>query len=112
MSPKFFSFAKKVFDGEAVEERITKDGETIFIQASVGDRVYLWEKLAAYGFGKPASEMDISGITAPLQKVINDTALLKMLYAINYPDGRGTSGSGAPVVAAGNSPLQTGATAA
>ena len=91
ISPKFFAFAKSVFNRDKVEPRLTKDGEVVYLEASVGDMVYLWEKLASYGFGKPV-EFDASGLIAPLQKVINDTAMLKAIYAVNDLQRTGDSG--------------------
>lgn len=103
ISPKFFSFAKQVFDRDKVEPRLTKDGEVVYLEASVGDMVYLWEKLAAYGFGKPM-EFDPKSLLAPLQGVINDTQTLKLIYALNFGKGDGDSRkleSGAVAVQAG-----------
>ena len=88
VSPKFFEFAKSVFNRDKVEPRLTKDGEVIYLEASVGDMVYLWEKLAAYGFGKPI-DFDASQLIAPLQKVINDTNMLKAIYGLNDIQGAG-----------------------
>lgn len=99
-SPKFFEFAKKVFNREKLEPRVTKDGEVIYIEPSIGDMVYLWEKLAAYGFGKP-TDFDPTSVLEPLQKVINDTQFLKLVHALNYgSNGAGTK-NGHPAVVAG-----------
>jgi len=106
MSPKFFAFAKKVFDGEAVEERVAKDGGTIFIQASVGDRVYLWEKLAAYGFGKPANEVDFSEIAGPVQKLIDQNQALRIIQEMNFADRTGEADRGTAKLGNGNSEVQ------
>lgn len=82
LSPKFFAFAASVFNRDKTEARLTKDGDVVYLEASTGDVVFLWDKLAAYGFGKPV-EFDPSKLIAPLQKVINDTQMLKEIYAIN-----------------------------
>jgi hypothetical protein len=52
---RFFEFAERVFEGAPVEPRTTSTGGIIFTEASVAHKVYLWEKLANYGFGKPVS---------------------------------------------------------
>jgi len=105
-SPKFFEFAKQVFNRDKVEPRLTKDGSVIYLEASVGDMVFLWEKLAQYGFGKPI-DFDPKQLVAPLQSVINDTQTLKLLYANNF-NTCGESSGGDPVVARGTSAVQAG----
>ncbi len=85
LSPKFFAFAKKVFDREQVEPRLTKDGDVIYLEASVGDMVYLWEKLSAYGFGKPEM-MDMSKIAGEVQKLINKDQQRDLIERLNYPE--------------------------
>jgi hypothetical protein len=47
--------------------------------------------LLAYTFGKP-TEFDPSVLVAPLQKVINDTQMLKAIYAVNDLQRTGDSG--------------------
>lgn len=102
-SPKFFEWARQVFDGEAVDCRLDKNGQKVYLEVSTGDRVYLWEKLAAYGFGRP-SDFDPSQLVVPLQKTINDLQALKLeLYALNYPE----RSSGSKVVGVGTSAVQT-----
>lgn len=105
-SPKFFEFAKKVFNRDKVEPRLTKDGTIVYLEASVGDMVFLWEKLAQYGFGKPI-DFDPKQLVAPLQSVINDTQTLKLLYAHNFNASR--DGESHPAfVESRTPPLQTG----
>lgn len=80
-SPKFFIWAKEVFDGKEVECRLTKTGDLVYFPASTGDRVYLWEKLAAYGFGKATEE----GANDPKDSVKNAEAayaILKILEKV------------------------------
>lgn len=68
-SPRFFSWAKKVFDGDDVEPRID-GGRVIMIPASVDSRMHLWEKLAAYGFGKPSQNFEFGdGVFVGVLKV-------------------------------------------
>ena len=62
-SPKFFRWAERVFDGESVAPHVS-EGEVIYTEATVGERAHLWEKLAAYGFGKPAQFIDLPEGTA------------------------------------------------
>lgn len=59
-SPKFMAWARDVLEGKLVESKATNTG-VVQVPASVGDRVYLWEKLAAYGFGKPMQSVELSG---------------------------------------------------
>lgn len=64
-SPKFFEFAEKVFNGDLVEPKITKEGRGIYMEASVSSKIYLWEKLAAYGFGKPTEIASAVSVKTP-----------------------------------------------
>ena len=73
-SSAFFRFAERVFEGDPIEPRLTKTG-VIFTEASTHDKVYLWEKLAGYGFGKPVSLEPGS----PEKSVENATAALAIL---------------------------------
>ena len=59
-SKKFLSWAEDVLSGEPVEVKATMTG-VVNVPVSTGDRVYLWEKLAAYGFGKPMQAVEVSG---------------------------------------------------
>lgn len=59
-SKKFLGWADDVLAGKPVEKKATMAG-VVEVPASVGDRVYLWEKLAAYGFGKPMQAVELSG---------------------------------------------------
>jgi hypothetical protein len=59
-SKEFLSWAADVLSGEPVETKATMTG-VVKVPASTGDRVYLWEKLAAYGFGKPMQAVELSG---------------------------------------------------
>jgi len=59
-SKEFMSWAEDVLSGEPVETKATMTG-VVHVPASTGDRVYLWEKLAAYGFGKPMQSVELSG---------------------------------------------------
>ena len=99
-SPKFFSFAQKVFNREAVEPRLTKDGEVIYIEASVGDMVYLWEKLAAYGFGKP-DIVQMSQITQEVQKLIDKNQQRELIEQLNYPERFNSDGSRKAILGTG-----------
>lgn len=60
-NPKFFDWANKALAGDNTEVKINPDGERIMVPATAGDRTYLWEKLAAYGFGKPSQPVEVSG---------------------------------------------------
>jgi hypothetical protein len=59
-SKKFLGWADDVLAGKPVETKATMTG-VVKVPASTGDRVYLWEKLAAYGFGKPMQAVELSG---------------------------------------------------
>ena len=73
-SRAFFSFAIKVLHGENVEPKVCKNG-IIYVEASVGDKIFLWEKLAAYAYGKPSNEVTSS----PAQSVANAEVALSIL---------------------------------
>lgn len=60
-NPKFFDWANRALAGDNTEVKINPDGERIMVPATAGDRTYLWEKLAAYGFGKPMQAVELSG---------------------------------------------------
>lgn len=51
-SEDFFKFAREVFAGKSVVPQIS-EGEIINRPANATERVYLWEKITAYGQGKP-----------------------------------------------------------
>lgn len=59
-SKEFMRWACDVLVGKPVESKVTMTG-VVRVPASTGDRVYLWEKLAAYGFGKPMQSVELSG---------------------------------------------------
>lgn len=59
-SPKFLKWAEDVLDGKLVDSKATMAG-IVEVPASVSDRISLWEKLAAYGFGKPVQAVELSG---------------------------------------------------
>lgn len=71
-SPKFLQWAADVLDGKPVETKSTMAG-IVNVPASAGDRVYLWEKLAAYGFGKPAQPLNVEGDTKRIVLVFPST---------------------------------------
>lgn len=100
-SPKFFIWAQRVFNGEAVDCRLTKSGEKVYLEASTGDRVYLWEKLAAYGFGKPDT-IALEAIGQEVQKLIDKNQQRELIESINYPERFTESGIRKAVVASGN----------
>lgn len=58
---KFFAWANRALAGEDTEVKIDGNGKKIKVPPTAGDRVYLWEKLAAYGFGKPMQSVELSG---------------------------------------------------
>lgn len=108
-SPKFFAWAEKVFNGEGVNPKTTIDGRVVLIEASPGDKIYLWEKLAAYGFGKPV-EIDPKALIQPLQTLINQNQALRIIQEMNYADRSGTENRDKVVVGNGHttlSPLTT-----
>ena len=59
-SKEFLGWAHDVLVGKPVETKATMTG-VVKVPASTGDRTYLWEKLAAYGFGKPSQPVEVSG---------------------------------------------------
>jgi len=59
-SPEWMAYCKQVLSGEAVVEQIGENGNS-FRSATPGERSHLFEKLAAYGFGKPTESVEISG---------------------------------------------------
>lgn len=87
---KLVEFVARVASGEETEPHVTKDGEVIDCAPSIHDRLKAVEMLLDRGFGK-ASSVDSNPLIEPLQKVINDTALLKMLYELNYPERIGSA---------------------
>lgn len=58
---KFLRWAEDVLTGEKVEFAVDKLGAVVPIPADVNQRTYLWEKLAAYGYGKPAQAINLGG---------------------------------------------------
>lgn len=73
-SHHFFTFAERVFQGDPIEPRACKTG-IIYTEASVSDKVYLWDKLAGYGFGKP----ETAPLFTPAQSVANAEAALNLI---------------------------------
>lgn len=65
--PKFMKWAQDVLAGKPVEPKATISGAVVKIEASTGDKMYVWEKLAAYGFGKPVQPV---GIDQSANKII------------------------------------------
>ena len=59
--PSFWKWAEDVFDGKDVNTKLDKEGCKIKLPADVSERVYLWEKLAAYAYDKPAQAMQVTG---------------------------------------------------
>jgi hypothetical protein len=86
-SRAFFSFAIKVFKGQNVEPRVTRTG-IIYTEASVGDKVYLWEKLSAYAYGKP-SNFENPG---PDKSLANANAAFALLQLIREVSRNGSNG--------------------
>lgn len=93
-SRHFFTFAEKVFMGDPVEPRITRTG-IIYTEASAHDKVFLWEKLANYGFGKPVNleagspEKSVESATAAL-------AILKLMQEAQNGNNSGISSASDP----------------
>lgn len=105
-SPKFFTWARSVFDGEDVECRLDKEGRKVYFPVSSGDRIYLWEKLAAYAFGKPASETDLTPLIAPLQKMLDANQAKKLIEELNYPERQSKAANQKSIVGNGVAPIQ------
>lgn len=59
-SDQFFKWAKRVIDGDCIVPRTLKD-DVIHTEANVTEMVYLWEKLSAYGYGKPMQGIEMTG---------------------------------------------------
>lgn len=98
-------FVGRVASGEESDHRLSKDGDVVEIPASIHDRLYASEMLFDRGYGKPVP-MSFESLALPLQKVINDTALLKMLYELNFKPGT-TNGSDPTLVADRLASVQT-----
>lgn len=62
----------------------------------------------AYWLGKP-QEFDPAALIPTVQNLINEQAVLKLLYAHNYSDRAGNSTGSPPIVATGSASLQAGA---
>lgn len=103
---KLVEFVGRVAAGEEVEHKVTKDGDIVEVAVSAHDRLMACEMLFDRGFGKPIPMNPEEGWKAPLEQVIKDTQLLKLLYALNNSDARGTSLSGNGVVADRATPVQ------
>lgn len=58
-SPEFLKWAADVLAGKPVETKITMNGP-IQVPATTSDRSSLWEKLAAYGYGRPVQQVAAS----------------------------------------------------
>lgn len=92
---KLVEFVARVANGEESDHKVSKDGDVIEMPASVHDRLYACEMLFDRGFGKPVPmEVDLTGVAEPLQKIINQQALLKMLYEFNFPDRAAAKSNG------------------
>lgn len=87
---KLVEFIGRVASGDETEPHVIKEGDIIDCAPSIHDRLKAVEMLMDRGFGKPTSS-DFNPLIPPLQKVINDTALLKMLYELNYPERIGSA---------------------
>jgi len=103
-SPKFFTFAEKVFNGELVEPKITKEGLGIYMEASVGDKVYLWEKLAAYGFGKPTEIVSAVLSRTPEDSKRKAEELWEIIKSLEVHANARTGVRGDPVSVVGGTP--------
>lgn len=57
-SPKFLTWARAVIDGEPAVDFVLLDGAVRKVPAAPDDRIKLWEKIAAYGFGKPPQTLE------------------------------------------------------
>lgn len=91
-SRAFFKFANRVFEGDPIEPRLTKTG-VIFTEASTHDKVYLWEKLAGYGFGKPISVEPMS-VEKSVENATAALAILKLMQEAQNGNNIGVSASG------------------
>jgi hypothetical protein len=58
--PEFFKWADRVFRGEDTEVKIV-DGAKWMVPASANEKIYLWEKISAYGEGRPINIVDVNG---------------------------------------------------
>lgn len=103
---KLVEFIGRVAAGEEVESKLSKDGDVVELPVSIHDRLYASEMLFDRGFGKPIATAADEGWKGPLQAVINDTQLLKLIYALNHTDGHGKGSGDSGVVAGGAAPLQ------
>lgn len=65
-------WALDTLQGKPTEQKATMNG-IVNVPASTGDRVYLWEKLAAYGFGKPLQALEHSGQVAVIDCILKSS---------------------------------------
>lgn len=93
-SRAFFKFAERVFEGDPIEPRLTKTG-VIFTEASTHDKVYLWEKLAGYGFGKPVS-LEASSPEKSVENATAALAILKLMQEAQHGNHLGVSATSHP----------------
>ena len=52
-SATWWKFVREVFANEPIDPKMV-GRETVLVRASVTDKTHLWEKIAAYGFDRPA----------------------------------------------------------
>lgn len=71
-SPKWFAYCKSVLDGEEVVPQIY-EGAIINRAATPIERMHMFEKLSAYGFGKPSDTVKLEGNSnEPLEIIIRE----------------------------------------
>ncbi len=109
---KLLDFVGRVASGKEKEQRATvvRDGneahtEIVEVKCSTQDRLAAFKMLADWGIGKPTN-LDPHSILPTIQNLINEQAVLKLLYAHNFDGGRNEA-SGSAFLANRNSPLQT-----
>lgn len=57
--PNFFKWVKRVFAGEDTEIKII-DKVRVSVPATATEKTYLWEKISAYGQGKPSQSVNLT----------------------------------------------------
>lgn len=109
---KLLDFVGGVASGRETEQRVTvvREGneariEIVEVKCSTQDRLSAFKMLAEWGVGKPVS-LEVTQLVPVVQNLINEQAMLKLLYARNFADAGRVGSINQAVVAGGPSSLQ------
>lgn len=113
---KLLDFVGRVASGAEIEQRVVvvRDGnsahtEVVDVKCAIQDRLSAFKMLAEWGIGKPTS-IETNQLIPVMQNIVNEQAVMKIIYALTYPERTGASQSGSDTAAMdrGTSPIQAG----